>query len=137
MTENYFTTNVNAIYEDGRLYYVKECDYCGKTFKASRANGRYCCTKCHDSDQRRKRIEYKEVIPKEEREKILKGLFLAIKKFCAHCGKEFIAYKQTTMFCSSACAKRYRIRQNLEQKATKVADQYASIFVGSQSPCSP
>lgn len=41
-------------------------------------------------------------------------------KKCQWCGKEFTAYKQTTMFCSSACAKKYRIHQTLKDRATKV-----------------
>ncbi len=67
--------------------------------------------------------EYKEVLTSEERHKILKGKFLPLKKFCVNCRNEFTAYKQTTMFCSSACAKKYRIRQKLEEWATKVTTE--------------
>ena len=65
-----------------------------------------------DAHDRKMRQEYKEVLISEERHRILKGKFLTLKKFCAHCGKEFTGYKQTTMFCSSACAKRYNLNSH-------------------------
>ena len=95
-----------VVCQDGILRYPKVCDHCGKEFMAPRPNGRFCCTKCHDAHDRRNRQEYKDVVTSEERRNILKGKFLPLKKYCTHCGKEFTAYKQTTMFCSSACARK-------------------------------
>ena len=115
-----YDSHIDVVMEDGKLRYIKQCDHCGKEFKAPRPTGRFCCTKCHDDHDRKKKQEYNEVLTSEERHKILKGKFLPLKKFCVHCGSEFTAYKQTTMFCSSACAKKYRIRQSLEERATKV-----------------
>ena len=115
-----YDSHIDVVMEDGKLRYIKQCDHCGNEFKAPRATGRFCCTKCHDDHDRKKKQEYKEVLTSEERHKILKGKFLPLKKFCAHCGEVFTAYKQTTMFCSSACAKKYRIRQTLEERATRV-----------------
>ena len=109
-----------VVCQDGILRYPKVCDHCGKEFMAPRPNGRFCCTKCHDAHKRDARQEYKDVVTSEERRNILKGKFLPFKKFCTHCGKEFVAYKQTTMFCSSACAKKYRITQEIKDRATKV-----------------
>ena len=118
-----YDSHIDVVIEDGKLRYVKECDHCGKEFKSPRPDGRFCCTRCHDAHNRKKKHEYKEVITREERHKILSGKFLPLKKFCTNCGKEFTAYKQTTMFCSSACAKKYRIRQTLEERATKVTTE--------------
>ena len=112
-----------VVCQDGILRYPKVCDHCGKEFMAPRPNGRFCCTKCHDAHDRKNRQEYKDVVTSEERRNILKGKFLPLKKYCTHCGKEFTAYKQTTMFCSSACAKKYRIHQELTYRATKVTAQ--------------
>ena len=95
-----------VVCQDGILRYPKVCDHCGKEFMAPRPNGRFCCTKCHDAHDRKNRQEYKDVVTSEERRNILKGKFLPLKKYCTHCGKEFTAYKQTTMFCSSACARK-------------------------------
>ena len=112
-----------VVCQDGILRYPKVCDHCGKEFMAPRPNGRFCCTKCHDAHDRKSRQEYKDVVTSEERRNILKGKFLPLKKYCTHCGKEFTAYKQTTMFCSSAWAKKYRIHQELTYRATKVTAQ--------------
>lgn len=115
-----YDSHINVVIEDGKLRYIKQCDHCGMEFKSPRPDGRFCCIKCHDAHDRKKKLEYKEVLRSEERHKILKGKFLPLKKYCAHCGKEFTAYKQTTMFCSSACAKKYRIHQTMKDRATKV-----------------
>ena len=112
-----------VVCQDGILRYPKVCDHCGKEFMAPRPNGRFCCTKCHDAHDRKARQEYKDVVTSEERRNILKGKFLPLKKYCTHCGKEFTAFKQTTMFCSSACAKKYRIHQDITYRATKVTAQ--------------
>ena len=118
-----YDSSLDVICDDGTLRFRKVCDHCGKEFMAPRPNGRFCCTKCHDAHDRKMKQEYKDVVVSEERHKILKGKFLPLKKFCVHCGKEFTAYKQTTMFCSSACAKKYRIRQNIEDRANKVTSE--------------
>lgn len=115
-----YDSHINVVIEDGKLRYIKQCDHCGMEFKSARPDGRFCCAKCHDAHDRKKKLEYKEVLTSKERHKILKGKFLPLKKFCVNCGKEFTAYKQTTMFCSSACAKKYRIHQTLKDRATKV-----------------
>ena len=122
-----YDSSLDVICDDGTLRFRKVCDHCGKEFMAPRPNGRFCCTKCHDAHDRKMKQEYKDVVVSEERHKILKGKFLPLKKFCVHCGKEFTAYKQTTMFCSSACAKKYRIRQNIEDRATKVTSQSVEL----------
>lgn len=45
---------------------------------------------------------------------------IQVKKICQFCGKEFIAHKLTTMFCSHQCAQRsYKVRKR-EQKLEKV-----------------
>ena len=118
-----YDSHINVVIDDGKLRYIKQCDYCGMEFRSCRPDGRFCCTKCHDAHGRKKKQECKEVLTSEERHKILKGKFLPLKKFCVNCGNEFTAYKQTTMFCSSACAKKYRIRQKLEEWATKVTTE--------------
>lgn len=122
-----YDSSLDVICDDGTLRFRKVCDHCGKEFMAPRPNGRFCCTKCHDAHDRKMKQEYKDVVVSEERHKILKGKFLPLKKFCVNCGKEFTAYKQTTMFCSSACAKKYRIRQNIEDRATKVTSQSVEL----------
>lgn len=125
-----YDSHINVVIDDGKLRYIKQCDHCGMEFRACRPDGRFCCTKCHDAHDRKKKQEYKEVLTSEERHKILKGKFLPLKKFCVNCGNEFTAYKQTTMFCSSACAKKYRIRQKLEKRATKVTTE--SMYLHAQ-----
>lgn len=41
---------------------------------------------------------------------------LQIKKVCQHCGKEFIAKKTTTKFCSTQCGQRnYKIRERMNK----------------------
>ena len=124
-----YDSSINAVYEDGKLFFIKDCDHCGKTFRANRSTGRFCCRKCHDAAKRKHNQQYHEVLEKEEREHILKGKFLRFKKYCTQCGKEFTAYKQTTMFCSSACAKKYRIRQSFADKATKVTSKSVALDV--------
>lgn len=45
---------------------------------------------------------------------------IQVKKICQFCGKEFIAHKLTTMFCSHQCAQQsYKVRKR-EQKLEKV-----------------
>ena len=122
-----YDSSLEVTCDDGKLRFRKVCDHCGKEFMASRPNGRFCCTRCHDAHVRKMRQEYREVLTCEERHRILKGKFLPLKKYCAHCGKEFTAYKQTTMFCSSACAKRYRIGQEMTDRATKVTSKSVNL----------
>ena len=43
-----------------------------------------------------------------------------IPKVCVCCGKEFIAQRVTTMFCSNACARKYRAKQKLEEKHKRI-----------------
>ena len=122
-----YDSSIGVVCQDGKLLYPKVCEHCGKEFMAPRPNGRFCCTKCHDAHDRKAHQEYKDVVTSEERRNILKGKFLPLKKYCAHCGKEFTAYKQTTMFCSSACARKYRIRQDIVDHATKVTAQSVEL----------
>lgn len=118
-----YDSSLDVVCEGSRMFYRKICDHCGKEFLAPRSNGRFCCTKCHDSHKRKKQAEYKHIVTSEERHNILKGKFLPLKKFCAYCGVQFTAYKQTTMFCCSACARKYRIRQDMAEHATKVTNE--------------
>lgn len=43
-----------------------------------------------------------------------------IPKVCAYCGKEFVAQRVTTMFCGNNCAKKYRNKQELEERHKRI-----------------
>ncbi|MBQ2979499.1 MAG: DNA-binding protein, partial [Bacteroidaceae bacterium] len=48
---------------------------------------------------------------------------IEVKKVCQFCGKEFIAHKLSTRFCSHKCSQRsYKVRLR-EQKLEKVVHQ--------------
>jgi endogenous inhibitor of DNA gyrase (YacG/DUF329 family) len=58
---------------------------------------------------------------------ILKYIFMSsmiqIKKVCQYCGKEFIAHKTVTKFCSHQCAQRNYKKQKREEKIEKVLEE--------------
>lgn len=48
---------------------------------------------------------------------------IQIKKVCEYCGKEFIAHKTVTRFCSHQCAQRNYKKQKREEKIEKVLEE--------------
>lgn len=48
---------------------------------------------------------------------------IQIKKVCQYCGKEFIAHKTVTKFCSHQCAQRNYKKQKREEKIEKVLEE--------------
>ncbi len=48
---------------------------------------------------------------------------IQIKKVCEYCGKEFIAHKTVTRFCSHQCAQRNYKKQKREEKLEKVLEK--------------
>lgn len=58
---------------------------------------------------------------------------LQIKKVCQHCGKEFIAKKTTTKFCSTRCGQRnYKIRERMN-KVEPASPYFQTAFRTSHS----
>ena len=110
--------------------FEKKCECCGKMFETKRYPTKYCSQACYRKMQRTAVNKRKMKLMKQydsSLDVICDDGTLRFRKVCDHCGKEFIAYKQTTMFCSSACAKKYRIRQNIEDRATKVTSQSVEL----------
>ena len=108
-----------------QILYHKECLYCGLPFTAKNTRAVYCSPKCGKLHRK----------AKSDAEKVASGTensgfkFVAnpsaprefyIPKVCTNCGKEFIAQRVTTMFCSSNCAKKYRSKQKLEEKHKRI-----------------
>ena len=106
--------------------FEKTCECCVKKFVTKRYPMKYCSQQCYFKVRRTKKNERKMQLIQQYDSSIGvvcqdgKQLY---PKVCEHCGKEFTAYKQTTMFCSSACARKYRIRQDIVDHATKVTAQ--------------
>ena len=105
------------------MCFVKICQQCGKEFTTRRYPTQFCSPRCYNQHKRTEQNKRKLQLIKQydsHIDVVMEDGKLRYIKQCDHCGKEFTAYKQTTMFCSSACAKKYRIRQSLEERATKV-----------------
>ena len=51
---------------------------------------------------------------------MIKKEIIELLTVCVCCGKEFIAQRVTTMFCSNACARKYRAKQKLEEKHKRI-----------------
>ena len=110
--------------------FEKTCECCGKTFVTKRYPTKYCSQSCYRKMQRTavnlRKMQFMKQYDSSLEVTCDDGK-LRFRKFCAHCGKEFTGYKQTTMFCSSACAKRYRIGQEMTDRATKVTSRSVEL----------
>ena len=108
-----------------QILYHKECIYCGMPFTAKNTRAVYCSPKCGKLHRKAKfdaekvlsgseNSDFKIVInPTAPRE-------FFIPKVCAYCGKEFVAQRVTTMFCGNNCAKKYRNKQELEERHKRI-----------------
>ena len=108
-----------------QILYHKECLYCGAPFTAKNTRAVYCSPRCGKLHRKAKSDAVKVasgsensgfklvVSPSAPRE-------FYIPKVCVCCGKEFIAQRVTTMFCSNACARKYRAKQKLEEKHKRI-----------------
>lgn len=108
-----------------QILYHKECLYCGTPFTAKNTRAVYCSPRCGKLHRKAKSDAVKVasgsensgfklvVSPSAPRE-------FYIPKVCVCCGKEFIAQRVTTMFCSNACARKYRAKQKLEEKHKRI-----------------
>ena len=108
-----------------QILYHKECLYCGAAFTAKNTRAVYCSPRCGKLHRKSKsdavkvasgseNSDFKIVInPTAPRE-------FFIPKVCAYCGKEFVAQRVTTMFCGNNCAKKYRNKQELEERHKRI-----------------
>ena len=131
---------------DGRtlnqLLYHKECLFCGLPFTARNTRAVYCSPRCGKLHRKAKSDAQKVASgpensgfnsvanPSASRE-------FYISKVCAHCGKEFVAQRVTTMFCSTNCARKYRSRQKLEDKRKRVTEETIRQNIAARDMNSP
>ena len=127
------------------MSFKKVCKVCGREFHSAKYSSRFCSENCYvkaknwdnetrylldkEGDNRTHRksksdavkvasgsenSDFKIVInPTAPRE-------FFIPKVCAYCGKEFVAQRVTTMFCGNNCAKKYRNKQELEERHKRI-----------------
>lgn len=115
---------------DGYVRYKHKCSFCGKEYISPATDSKYCSKVCYRrqlkglADKKRLTEETQERKEKAEFYKeTFYGKALKFRKVCPVCGNEFVAAKTTTVFCSSRCAKGFRLSQEREQRAKKVTEQ--------------
>lgn len=110
------------------ILYNKVCPQCNASFTAKKTNTIFCSQRCGKL-YRKTQKDLKEGLKitglsavnaavnnagSDKKYKILKS--------CANCGAQFHAMKVTTMFCSSACARKFRRGQNSKERAEKITE---------------
>ena len=131
---------------DGRtlnqLLYHKECLFCGLPFTARNTRAVYCSPRCGKLHRKAKSDAQKVASgpensgfnsvanPSASRE-------FYISKVCAHCGKEFVAQRVTTMFCSSNCARKYRSKQKSEERHKRITTETIRQNIAARDMNSP
>lgn len=82
---------------------IKECETCGQSFEAYRANSRFCSTFCREQNYKGTKYKYK---PRKS--------FL---KTCENCGKEFVTNDRKRKFCNSDECKESNIYVKKEKES--------------------
>lgn len=84
-----------------------KCNYCGKEFKRTTGNQKFCSITCRKYSYRISTASQK---PKP-----------IIHKICIECGKSFTASRSTAEYCSSACKnEKYKVKGNKNRKFTEL-----------------
>lgn len=107
--------------KDGYLYFQKKCIQCGATFDTIKQQARFCSDICQNKYQ----IQQNRITKQRQRQlrelqtpelEFMKGKYFKFSKTCEWCGLPFVARKQSTRFCSHACAEHFRRKQLNDQR---------------------
>lgn len=109
---------MGAFLKDGYIYFHKTCANCGREYITRFINGKYCCTKCHDAGTNLSRHPRRnKTLPS-----VLRGVYMKFTRECKMCGKRFVAQKVNTRFCSSDCARRYRMTFHVKTSVDSIPE---------------
>lgn len=82
---------------------MKTCESCGKEFKPTGYNQKYCSIKCQRKAADRRKTERKRAIPK-------------IPQPCAYCNETFTPKSYKVKYCSEECARRAMYKRQTESR---------------------
>lgn len=126
--------DLRPVIVDGYVRYKHQCKYCKREFMSVRSSASFCSKQCYRrqmkglKDESDKIAKVAETLERAEyyNEKF-RGKALKFTKVCPVCGQEFVASKVTTMFCSNACARRFRQHQSAEERQKRMTAQKVEL----------